>query len=80
MFKYFYAFLDKIKSKLNQKGQGMMEYAMIIAFVAIIAGVALSSNSGLGDAIQGAFSKATQQVNTTAGNNNQQQQQQQQNP
>ena len=62
MFKYFYNFIDKVKSKLTQKGQGMIEYAMIIAFVAVIAGVALSSDNGLSQAIQGAFQKAANMI------------------
>ena len=62
MFKHIYAFLDKVKAKLSQKGQGMVEYALIIAFVAVIAGVALSSDQGLGEMIQNAFGKATTAV------------------
>ena len=61
MFKYFYNFIDKIKSKLSQKGQGMVEYALIIAFVAAIAAVALNSN--LGTAVQKAFTKAADAIN-----------------
>lgn len=64
MFKYFYNFIDKIKAKLNQKGQGMVEYALIIAFVAAIAAVALKSQ--LGTAVSGAFEKAANAI-TTAG-------------
>lgn len=40
MLKHIYNFIDKIKEKLSQKGQGMVEYALIIAFVAAIAFVA----------------------------------------
>ena len=40
----------------------MIEYAMIIAFVAVIAGVALSSDNGLSQAIQGAFQKAANMI------------------
>ena len=65
MFKYFYNFIDKVKSKLTQKGQGMVEYALIIAFVAGIALVALNTN--LGSAIQGAFSSATEAINGAKG-------------
>lgn len=61
MFKYFYNFIDKIKTKLSQKGQGMVEYALIIAFVAAIAAVALNSN--LGDAVKNAFTKAATAIN-----------------
>ena len=49
MFKYIYKFLDKLKEKFSQKGQGMVEYALILAFVAAIAFVALNSeDTGLG--------------------------------
>ena len=48
-------YIDKLIAKLkkSEKGQGMVEYALIIAFVAAIAIVAL--NNGLGDAIKGAL-------------------------
>lgn len=65
MFKYIYAFIDKVKSKLSEKGQGMVEYALIIAFVAGIAYLALGKSdgtSGLGSAIKGAFSSAESQI------------------
>ena len=71
MFKYIYSFVDKIKSRLSQKGQGMVEYALILALVAGIAAVALNGN--LRDAVTGAFSSATSAINnanTTNGNNN----------
>ena len=59
MFKY----IDKLVKKLKatEKGQGMVEYALIIAFVAAIAIVAL--NNGLGDVIKNAFAGATNEVN-----------------
>ena len=61
MFKYIYSFVDKIKSRLSQKGQGMVEYALILALVAGIAAVALNGN--LRDAVTGAFSSATSAIN-----------------
>ena len=63
MFKY----IDKLVKKLkkSEKGQGMVEYALIIAFVAAIAIVAL--NNGLGDAIKSAFAGASNAV-TSASN------------
>ena len=67
LFKYFYNFIDKIKSKLSQKGQGMVEYALIIAFVAGIAAVAL--NTGLGDSIKNAFSRASTQIDNAGTSN-----------
>ena len=50
MVKYIKKLFKKLKA--SEKGQGMVEYALIIAFVAAIAIVAL--NNGLGDAIKGA--------------------------
>ncbi len=67
MFNRIYSFINKVKSKLSQKGQGMVEYALIIAFVAVIAGVLLNSN--LKTAVETAFSKATEQLNTATGTN-----------
>lgn len=67
MFGYIYKFIDKVKSTLSQKGQGMIEYALIIAFVAAIAAVAL--NSDLKTAVTNAFGNATTQLNDAAGNN-----------
>ena len=37
MFKMIQKLKEKIQSKLSQKGQGMVEYAIIIAVVAVIA-------------------------------------------
>lgn len=57
-------YIDKLIAKLkaSEKGQGMVEYALIIAFVAAIAIVAL--NNGLGDAIKGAFTSASSMVSS----------------
>ena len=49
------------KLKVSEKGQGMVEYALIIAFVAAIAIFAL--NGQLRNAVTGAFDKA--RVNVT---------------
>ena len=59
-------YINKLVKKLKKsdKGQGMVEYALIIAFVAAIAIVAL--NNGLGDAVKGAFSNASSLVNSAA--------------
>lgn len=51
---------------LSQKAQGMVEYALIIAFVVAIA-VALSSDGGLASAIKGVFTSASDQINGTGG-------------
>lgn len=48
---------------LSQKAQGIVEYALILAFVVVVAAV-LTTDSGLSDAIKGVFGKATTQVTT----------------
>ena len=60
MFTYINSLIQKIKS--SEKGQGMVEYALIIAFVAAIA-IFVLSNDGLGGAVGNAFSNASDMVN-----------------
>lgn len=45
----------KFFHRKSQKGQGIVEYALILAFVVAIAAVALKSNTGIGQAIQDIF-------------------------
>lgn len=61
--------IDKLIRKLrkSEKGQGMVEYALIIAFVAAIAIAALQG--GLKEAIVGAFSDAQTNVNSARDKN-----------
>ena len=55
--------LDYLKARyLDEKAQGMVEYALIIAFVVAIA-VYLSSSGSLGTAISSTFDNATQRLN-----------------
>ena len=58
MFSYIQKLIDKIKK--SEKGQGMVEYALIIAFVAAIAIFVL--NGKLGTAIDTSFTKASSEV------------------
>ena len=61
MTKYFNKLVAKAYAFLkSEKGQGMVEYALIIAFVAAIAIFAL--NGGLGDAVKAAFKQASDAV------------------
>ena len=58
MFKKIQKLIDKLK--VSEKGQGMVEYALIIAFVAAIAIFAL--NGKLKDSIGSAFDKANDNI------------------
>lgn len=68
MFKTISNLFSFLKERLGEKGQGMVEYALILAAVAIIAVVAIwgggSGNNGkdLKSAITGAFQKAATEV------------------
>lgn len=61
--------LDYLKVRyLGQKAQGITEYALILAFVAVIAGVVLNSSTsqGLAGALKVAFNKVITQLGGTA--------------
>ena len=62
MIKYIDKLIKKLKA--SEKGQGMVEYALIIAFVAAIAIVALQN--GLGTAVKNAFTGASQMVDSAS--------------
>ena len=54
---------------MSEKAQGMVEYALIIAFVVVLA-VALTQSDGLQSAIKNVFGSATDAVkkgNTSSG-------------
>lgn len=59
MFTYIRSLTEKIKS--SEKGQGMVEYALIIAFVAAVA-IWAFSEEGVGSAVTSAFSNASEKV------------------
>ena len=56
MFGYINKLIEKLKK--DEKGQGMVEYALIIAFVVAIAVYLTSGDNGLGKAISGTFDSA----------------------
>ena len=56
----------KIMRYLEQKAQGMVEYALILAFVVGIA-AALTSSDGIKGAIENTFEKVTTTLNTANG-------------
>ena len=65
------AVLNYFKARyLGEKGQGMVEYALILAFVVAVAGIVFAQNTdgGLGGAINGIVTKVTTAVNGTATN------------
>ena len=68
MLKKIYNLIHKLRLNLNQKGQGMVEYALILAAVAIIAVVAIwgagasNDDKSLKSAVTGAFTKAASAV------------------
>ena len=49
---------------LTEKGQGMVEYALILAFVVVIAAF-LTGNAGIGQAIQDVFTRVRNQLTGT---------------
>ena len=49
---------------LGQKGQGIVEYALILAFVVGLAAV-LTNTGGLKEAVLGVFNNATNQLKST---------------
>lgn len=57
--------LQRIR-KWSQKGQGIVEYALILAFVVAIAAVALSKDSGLGQKIQDLFTRTGDKIESTS--------------
>ena len=57
--------LQQIKKIYSEKGQGIVEYALILAFVVAIAAFALSSDSAMGQAIQAKFTQVTQALTGT---------------
>ena len=62
-----FTILTHLKNRyLSQKEQGILEYALILAFVVVLA-VVLSSDSGLGESIKGVFTKASTQVSNPTG-------------
>lgn len=47
---------------MSQKAQGIVEYALILAFVVVVA-LALTNTGGLGDAIKGIFGATSDTLN-----------------
>lgn len=64
MFRWFYEKKQALQEKIEEKGQGIVEYALILAAVAIIAIYVLSSDGGLTGAVSEAYSGAAQKINS----------------
>lgn len=53
---------------LKEKGQGLTEYVLILAFVAIIAFAMINGESGLKSTINSTFSSSQSKISGAAGN------------
>ena len=62
--------LQRIEKIWSEKGQGIVEYALILAFVVAIAIVALNKDSGIGQKIQNLFTTTGSKIDQAAGNTN----------
>lgn len=62
MLNWIYKKMKSFREKISEKGQGMVEYALILAGVAIIAAVVIAKNGGLNEAITDAFSNAKTKI------------------
>ena len=81
MFKLIHKWTDKVKEKatklyvaaqalkMSEKGQGIVEYALIIAAVAIIAVIVLRGDNGLEGSIKGAFTTAKEKITAASATN-----------
>ena len=52
----------------SEKGQGLVEYALLLAFVVAVAGIALQDGT-LGEAIQNVFNNTAEELNRQSGAN-----------
>ena len=58
-----FTILEHLKNRyMSQKAQGMVEYALILAFVVVLA-MALTNAGGLREAITSVFSDTAKEVN-----------------
>ncbi len=72
MFKWIYEITDTLKAKLSEKGQGMVEYAIVLAVVAAIAAAVLWTGSAddqsLQETVASAYKNAKTQITTAQTN------------
>ena len=63
-----FTILTHLKNRyLSQKAQGIVEYALILAFVVVLA-VVLTKSGGLGDAISSIFGTTADKLSTANTN------------
>lgn len=67
MFKMLKYQLEYVWARLGEKGQGVVEYALILAAVVAIAAVALSDGQPIGEAIKNLFTSTGDKINDAAG-------------
>lgn len=61
-----FTILEHLKNRyMSQKAQGIVEYALILAFVVAIAIFITSGDNSLSGAIRGVFTKTADQVKNT---------------
>lgn len=61
-----FTILEHLKNRyMSQKAQGIVEYALILAFVVAIAIFITSGDNSLSDAVKGVFTKTADQVKDT---------------
>ena len=59
--------LTSMRQFFKGKGQGIVEYALLLAFVVAIAIYALGTDSGLGGAVRSNFSTTASKVSSFSG-------------
>ena len=61
-----FTILEHLKNRyMSQKAQGIVEYALILAFVVAIAIFITSGDNSLSESIKGVFTKTADQVKNT---------------
>lgn len=63
-----FTILEHLKNRyMSQKAQGIVEYALILAFVVAIAVFITTGDSNLSESIKGVFTKTSNQVSGSTG-------------
>ena len=64
--------LTSMRKYFTEKGQGLVEYALILAFVALLAYMMFGTKSTMKSAVTSSFSQAQSRITDAAGNAGQQ--------